>query len=90
MGFPGDDTGKEIPLPMQEMEGMWFQTLDGEDTLEKEMETHASILAWRIPWTEEPGGLYFMGSRRVGHAKTKPRLLDSHEAECQRGQESGY
>ena len=35
--------------------------------LEKEMATHSSILAWRIPWTEEPGGLPFMGSPRVGH-----------------------
>ena len=38
-----------------------------EDSLEKEMATHSSILAWRIPWTEEPGGLQFMGSQRVGH-----------------------
>ena len=90
MGFPADNTGKEIPLPMQQMQGMWFQTLDGEDTLEKEMETHSSILAWRIPWTEKPGGLYSMGSQRVGHAKTKSRLLGSHEAECESGQESGY
>ena len=35
--------------------------------VEKEMATHSSILAWRIPWTEEPGGLLFMGSKRVGH-----------------------
>ena len=38
-----------------------------EDPLEKEMATHSSILAWRIPWTEEPGGLQSMGSRRVRH-----------------------
>ena len=39
-----------------------------EDPLEKEMATHSSILAWRIPWTEEPGGLHSsMGSQRVGH-----------------------
>ena len=43
------------------------QSLDREDTLEKEMATHSSILAWRIPWTEEPGGLQSMGSQRVGH-----------------------
>ena len=67
MGFSADNTGKEIPLPMQQMQGMWFQTLDGEDTLEKEMETHSSILAWRIPWTEKPGGLYSMRSQRVGY-----------------------
>ena len=38
-----------------------------EDPLEKEMATHSSILAWEIPWAEEPGGLQFMGSQRVGH-----------------------
>ena len=38
-----------------------------EDPLEKEMATHSSILAWRIPWTEEPGGLQSMGLQRVGH-----------------------
>ena len=39
------------------------QSLDGEDSLEKEVTTHSSILAWRIPWTEEPGGLQPMGSQ---------------------------
>ena len=43
------------------------QSLGWEDLLEKEMETHSSILAWEIPWTEEPGGLQSMGSQRVGH-----------------------
>ena len=43
------------------------QSLGGEDPLEKGMATHLSILAWRIPWTEEPGGLQSMGSQRVGH-----------------------
>ena len=38
-----------------------------EDRLAKEMATHSSTLAWKIPWTEEPGGLQFMGSQRVGH-----------------------
>ena len=38
-----------------------------EDPLEEEMATHSSILVWRIPWTEEPGGLQSMGSQRVGH-----------------------
>ena len=42
-------------------------SLGGEDPQEKEMATHSSILAWRIPWTEEPGGLPSMGSHRVGH-----------------------
>ena len=45
----------------------WVRSLGWEDPLEKEMATHSSILAWRIPWTEEPGRLQFMGSQRVGH-----------------------
>ena len=43
------------------------QYLGQEDPLEKEMATHSSILAWRLPWTEEPGGLQSMGSQRAGH-----------------------
>ena len=54
-------------LPMQETEEMQVGSLGGEDALEKEMATHSSILAWRIPWTEEAGGLQSMGSQRVGH-----------------------
>ena len=46
---------------------MWVQSLGQEDPLEEEMATHSSILAWRIPWTEERGGLPCMGSQRVGH-----------------------
>ena len=49
---------------MQEME---VQSLDQEDLLDKEMETHSNILAWEISWTEEPGGLPSKGSQRVGH-----------------------
>ena len=45
----------------------WVQSLDREDPLEKEMATHSGILTWRIPWTEEPGGLQSTGSQRVGH-----------------------
>ena len=43
------------------------QSLGREDPLEKEMATHSSILAWRIPWTKEPGGLQSTGSQRAGH-----------------------
>ena len=46
---------------------IWVQSLGWEDPLEKEMATLFSILAWRIPWTEEPGGLQSRGSQRVGH-----------------------
>ena len=52
------------PPVMQEMQ---VQSLSWEDPLEKEMATHASIPAWDIPWTEEPGRLQCMGSQRVGH-----------------------
>ena len=45
----------------------WVQSLGQEDPLEKGMGTHSSVLAWRIPWTEEPGGLQSMGSQRVRH-----------------------
>ena len=45
----------------------WVRSLGGEDPLEKEMATQSSIPAWRIPWTEEPGGLQSTGSQRVGH-----------------------
>ena len=44
----------------------WVRSLGWEDPLEKKMATHSSILAWRIPWTEEPGGLESTGSQRVG------------------------
>ena len=54
----------EDPPIMQET---WFPSLGREDPLEEEMATHSSILAWRIPWTEEPGGLQSTGMQRVGH-----------------------
>ena len=49
------------------MRETWVQSLGQEDPLEKEMATHSSILAWKIPWTEDPGRLQSMGSQRVGH-----------------------
>ena len=49
------------------VQGTRVRSLGGEDTLEKEMATHSSTLAWKIPWTEEPGRLQSMGSQRVGH-----------------------
>ena len=56
-------TVKILPV----MQETWVQSLGQEDPLEKAMATHSSIFAWRIPWTEEPGGLQFTGSQRVGH-----------------------
>ena len=52
---------------MQEMQETGAQSLGWEDPLEEEMTTHSSILAWKIPWTEEPGRLQSMESQRVGH-----------------------
>ena len=49
------------------MQETWLRSLSREDPLEKKMATHSGILAWRIPRTEEPGGLQSMGSKRVGH-----------------------
>ena len=49
------------------MQEMRVQSLGQEDPLEKEVATRSSILAWRIPWREEPGGLQSMGSQRLGH-----------------------
>ena len=49
------------------MQETWFQSLGREDPLEEGMVTHSSVLALRIPWTEEPGGLQSLGSQRVGH-----------------------
>ena len=59
-----------VAQTVKSLPAMWetqVQALGWEDPLEKEMATHSSILAWKIPWTEEPGELQFMGSQRVGH-----------------------
>ena len=69
------------------MQETWVRSLGQEDPLEKGMATHSSILAWRITWTEEPGGLRSMGSQRLGHDwatehyrhKTFTSLVFNHE-----------
>ena len=61
--FPIAQTVKNLPA-MQETR---VQSLCQEDPLEKGMAIHSSILAWKIPWTEKPGGLQSMGSQKVGH-----------------------
>ena len=63
LGFPG---GSEVKASASNV-GDPGSIPGREDPLEKEMVTHSSILAWRIPWTEEPSGLQSMGSKRVGH-----------------------
>ena len=55
------------PLAMQETQDVRVQSLGQEDPLEKEMATHSNILACKVPWKEEPGGLQSIGSQRVGH-----------------------
>ena len=78
-GTPLQYSGLENPMDggawqaaVHEVAKSWTQLSDFTFTfhfhaLEKEMATHSSVLAWRIPWTEEPGGLQFFGSQRVGH-----------------------
>ena len=65
MGFPGGAVVKNLPAKAGDFRNV-VQSLGQEDHLEKEMATQSSILAWRIPWMEEPGGLQSMGSQRVG------------------------
>ena len=62
-GFPVGSVVKNLPA----MQEIWVQFLGHEDPLEKGMATYSSILAQEIPWTEEPGGLQSVGSKRVGH-----------------------
>ena len=73
-GFPG---GSVVMSPPAKQETR-LRSLGQEDPLEKEMAIHSSILAWRIPWTEEPGRLQSTGSQRVGHDwATSPSPSDS-------------
>ena len=64
LGFAGGSVAQNPPAKQETQ----LQSLGREDPLEKEMATHSSILAWRIPWIKEPGGLQFMGSQIVGHS----------------------
>ena len=66
MDFPDGSVVKN-PLLIQEMQKTRVQSLGWEDPLEWEMATHSGILAWKIPWTEEPGRLKSMGSQSVRH-----------------------
>ena len=63
VGIPGDSEDKESACNAGDLR----RTLGWEDLLEKEMATHPSMLAWRIPWTEELDGLWSLGLQRVGH-----------------------
>ena len=66
-GFPGGAGSKELTCQCRRHKGHGFNPWVRKINLEKEMTIHSSILAWRIPWTEEPGGLQSTRSRRVGH-----------------------
>ena len=67
MPSPGTSLVAQRLKCLPAMRETWVQSLGWEDPLEKGMATHSSILAWRIPWREEPGGLQSMGSQRVRH-----------------------
>ena len=66
-GFPGGTSGKEPACQSRRCKETQVRSLGWEDPLEEGMATHCSVLDWRIPWTEEPGGLQSMGSQKVGH-----------------------
>ena len=71
IGYPFQDAWASLVAQLVKnppaMWEIWIRSLGWEDPLEKEMATHSSILAWKIPWTEEPGGLQFRQSQEVGH-----------------------
>ena len=66
-GFPGGSNGNVSACNVGDLGSTWVWSLGWEDPLEKEMATHSSTLAWKIPWMEDPGRLQPMGSQRVGH-----------------------
>ena len=72
-GLMAAESVKNLPAVWE----TWVWSLDWEEPLEKKMATHFSILAWRIPWTEEPGGLQSIGSQRVRHDWATNRLSDT-------------
>ena len=67
LGFLGASLMAQLVKSVPVTREIQVQFLSQEDPLEKEMATHSSFLAWTIPWTEEPGGLQYMGSQRVRH-----------------------
>ena len=77
--LPLEPQVERIYLPMQETQESWVQSLGWEDPLEKGMAIHSSILAWRIPWREEPGGLQSMGSQESDMTEaTNPTNILEH------------
>ena len=78
----GTDFVAQMVKNLHEMQETQVQSLGWEDLLEKEMATHSSILAWRIPRTEEPGRLQSMGSQRVGHGRAQQQTCSSVNQVC--------
>ena len=76
MGFPGSVV-KNLPA-MQELQKMWIQALNWEDSLDKEMANRSSISAWKIPWTEKHCRLQSKGLQRVGHSWTQAPTLQKN------------
>ena len=75
MGFASGSAVKNLAA-MQEPQEMQFRSLGWEDPLEGSLAAHSSTLAWRLPWTEEPGGLQFTGSQRIRHDRSN--LVHTH------------
>ena len=73
-GLPWWLSGKDLPA----MQEAWVLSLGWEDSLEKGITTHSGVLAWRISWTAESGGLQFMGSQRAGHGWVKAEHFHFH------------
>ena len=73
MGFPDGSAGQESSYTMQETQEMQFWSLSWGDHLEEELATHSSILAWKIPWTEEPDGL-----QSKGHSRTQLNMYKTY------------
>ena len=84
--FPGGSDSKASAYNS----GDWVQSLGLEDLLEKGMATHSSILAWKIPWTEEPGGLQSMGLQRVGYNFTFFHLRSERGTDLPFPSDPGY
>ena len=74
MGFPRGSVVKNLPA----MQETWVQSLHGEDTLEKEMVTHSSILAWEIPWIEEPNGLHSAWDHKESNMTKRQQYITGH------------
>ena len=81
-GFPGGISGNEPACQCRRHKETRVQYLGQEDSLEEHMATHSSILAWRSPWTEQPGGLQSIGLQRVGHDWVTNTLFYIHTYIC--------